>query len=128
MSKETLGIVLAIIVGGGAYFLGFFESAGGEARAKLKVALDSWVAQTPAAKFQDAHPEIAFSDTDLLDKRLVRYELTSAGTKEDGFLIFPVKLTILKDGKEIEFPRSYKVVLVKTPQGKQVWAIVGHTK
>jgi hypothetical protein len=121
-------IVLALVIAGGAFFLGYFRTPEAEARTNLKLALDSWVAQTPAATFQDAHPEIAFSDTDLLDKRLVRYDVTSPATKEDAFLVFPVRLTLLKDGKEIEFPRTYKVGRVKTPQGKEVWAIIGHTK
>ena len=129
VGKIGIGLIaLAIIIAGGAFFVGYSRSPEAEARANLKVALDSWVAQMPATKFQDAHPEIAFSDNDLLDKRLVRYDVTLPATKEDAFLVFPVRLTLLNDGKEIEFPRAYKVGRVKTPQGKEVWAIIGHTK
>ena len=121
-------IVLAVLAGIGAYFLGVFQSHESAARAHLKTALDNWAAQTPKEKFLDAHPEIAFTDTDMLDNRLLKYEIASPVTKEDAFVVFSAKLTVQKDGKELQFPRTYKVAQVKTPQGKEVWAIIGHTK
>ena len=47
-------IGLAIVVFIAAYFLGYFQSNETEARAKLKLALDSWVAQTEPEQFQKA--------------------------------------------------------------------------
>ena len=129
VGKMGLGlIVLAIVLGSGAYFLGFFQTHETEARAQLKAALDSWVAQTPKEKFQETHPTIAFSDIDFLDKRLLRYEIAGPSTKEDAFLVLSAKLTVLKDGQELEIPRTYKIARVKTPQDKEVWAIMGHTE
>jgi hypothetical protein len=92
------------------------------------VALDSWLAQTPAERFRAAHPTIVFSDIDFMDKRLLRYDMNSPATREDAFHIFAVKLTVLKDGKEVEFPRTYKVARAKAPDGTEAWAIMGHTK
>jgi hypothetical protein len=129
VGKIGLGLIgLAIVLGLGAYFLGLFPSHESEARAQLKAALNGWAAQTSAAKFQETHPTIAFSDTNFHDSRLVRYDIAAPTTTDDSYLVFSAKLTILKDGKEMEIPRTYKVGRGKTPQGKEVWAIVGHTK
>ncbi len=128
VGKLGIGLIaIAILILVAAYFLGFLDSPAATSRAKLKTALDAWVAQTSATKFQDAHPEIAFSDVDMMQQRLLRYEIASPSTNEGAFVVFTAKLAVLKDGKELELPRAYKVSRVQIPEGKKAWVILGHT-
>jgi hypothetical protein len=120
-------IILAILLGGGAYFLGVFESPDTAARTQLKTVFESWLAQKPKAAFQAAHPDIHFQDIDYFDRKLVRYEIAAPTDREGAYVVLSAKLVVDKDGKELDIPRTYKVGRVKV-KDQEAWVILGHTK
>lgn len=83
-----------------------------EATQKLKTVLDAWVFGDGLQKIRDDHPEIGFTDFDVISYRLMKYELGPARSISNSPEVkrCEVAVTLVfqsKGGAEVKKSRTY---------------------
>ena len=100
------------------------EDKEAQARAKLRLALDSWVFGDSITRFEAAHPDIHFGDYDwVLTKVLQRYEMGAARPYGSGYEISVILTFESQAGTEIRRTAKYTVLPPAGPGSK--WTILG---
>jgi hypothetical protein len=109
VSKETAGVV-ATSMDGADEKTGTKQKTEADAKAILKVGLDSWIFGDTQAKFEKNHPDISFGDFDwTAGDVLMKYEFGPSREKDKSYEFSVILIFQSKAGTEIKKTKKYRV-------------------